>query len=109
MLPELGHDSMSVQSNVFHALINILDIRRQEPCFHPDNQQQVVELGAGLFAFYREDKNSQRCLLAVHNLTAVFQKTELPQAFQNCHDLLSEAPVDNLVLKPYQCLWLVSE
>lgn len=107
LLPELNNDPMSVQSNVFHALINILNIRKEEVCFHPDNPQAVVQSGAGIFAFRRQDKHSGRTLLAVHNLTPAFQTITPPESFEASYDLLSGTPVDNFSMKPYQCLWLV--
>ena len=107
LLPELEHDPMSVQSNVFHALIQILSIRKQEVCFHPDNGQTVVELGSGLFAFVRRDKQSTRSLMAIHNLTSVFQSIELPDDYQNSFDLLTQSSFEDHTLKPYQCLWLI--
>ncbi|AMO54503.1 alpha-amylase family glycosyl hydrolase [Endozoicomonas montiporae] len=108
LLPELDHDPMSVQSNVFHALIGILNRRKQEPCFHPDNTQTVVEMGTGLFAFRRTDQHSFRSVLAIHNLTAVFQKIELPAEDQKSVDLLTGSTFEDLTLKPYQCVWLVN-
>ena len=109
LMPELDHDPMSVQSNVFHALIAILNIRKKEMCFHPDNPQTVVEMGTGLFAFMRKNRQTDCSVLAIHNLTTVFQKVVLPSNNKTYIDLLTGLEVNDLTLKPYQCVWLADK
>ncbi|MGI9276384.1 MAG: alpha-amylase, partial [Endozoicomonas sp.] len=104
LLPELDNP-ISMQSMVFHAMKDILAIRQQDPCFHPDNPQQVIAVSPGVLAFIRTDKNSNRELLALHNLTMVYQKLDLPE-YMDWFDLLSGERVEDIQMKPYQSLWL---
>lgn len=98
---------------VFEALTLRLKTRRQEPCFHPDVPQKIIDLGPHLFAFLRGPLPDGRRLLAVHNVTDQSHPLNLPEAWANHHwrDLLGriDPDLESPVLKPYRSCWLVSQ
>ncbi|WP_141317836.1 sugar phosphorylase [Halomonas halmophila] len=96
---------------VFKSLTRMLDARRQEPCFHPDAPQRVLDTPPSLIALQRGPTADGRRLIAVHNVTDRPQPLELPELAQGqWHDLLAQAPWNHEeTLAPYRSLWLVSE
>lgn len=108
----------TLQHQVFESLRELLRTRRHEPCFHPDNPQQVIDISNGLFAVLRTDGDTGRKLLAIHNVTSSPQDLTLqdrPDLSDEArwHDLVSNKPVEDILplvtLQPYQFMWLVEE
>ncbi|WP_348815467.1 sugar phosphorylase [Halomonas sp. H10-59] len=94
---------------VFFALTRRLEIRRREPCFHPDAAQTVIPTPPELLAIQRGPLDDGRRLLAIHNVTDRPQPLVLDGLDQSgWQDLLEGGawrPVDTLA--PYRSLWLV--
>ncbi|GGW67390.1 sugar phosphorylase [Vreelandella hamiltonii] len=102
--------------DVFHALRRLLDLRRQEPCFHPNVPQQVISTPAELLAIERGPLADGRCLLALFNVTdrrialdqggeALTQRLQ-QHAWQPLDTSSSLHPLASL--PPYAVLWLVA-
>ncbi|MYL22465.1 alpha-amylase [Halomonas alkaliantarctica] len=97
--------------DVFFALKRLLDVRRREPCFHPDAAQRVLQTPATLLAFERGPLTDGRRLLAIHNVTDTPQPLDaLAGVFNDkrWEDIASHdtwAATDTL--PPYAGLWLV--
>jgi glycosidase len=96
---------------------HLIQLRRNEPCFHPDNPQFILDVDNSLFVILREDRKSRRRILAVHNVTAntvnlegLVHLVELQGiSWNNLNEQVMLA--DELyrqTLKPYQFLWLVA-
>lgn len=96
---------------VFEGLTRRLAVRREEPCFHPDVPQRVVETPPELLALMRGPLPDGRRLLAIHNVTDAPQPLALEAlADGNWFELLEQAPwVAQDSLAPYRCLWLVQK
>jgi len=101
---------------VFYKLKRIIGIRTAEACFHPECDQEVIDVSTGVFAFLRKDKASGRKLLALYNLTCAPQKVTMKSrpdlSDKPCwFDLISESPLNmilpSVTLHPYQFMWLV--
>jgi len=101
---------------VFNELKRIIAIRSSEPCFHPENTQQVIDISAGIFGLLRHDKKSGRRLLALFNVTCAPQPITIkdnPELSDEVawHDLITDSPLENILpaisLQPYQFMWLV--
>ena len=107
LLSELGNP-VSIQSMIFKALKEIIEIRKKESCFHPDNLQEILDLAPGIFAFSRIEQKTGKRLIAIHNLTHTHIKLSLHK-FQGWFDLLSKSHFISEHLKPYETLWLVSK
>jgi len=102
---------------VFQELQRLLAIRQEQAAFHPDAHQQLANLGAPFFAFWRISTDERQALLAVSNLTDKLQSVSLADQVghfpgNNWFDLLSDAlefdPAVELTLRPYQTVWLAN-
>ena len=110
-LDELLDSRNTPTREVFLALKRRLDIRRGEPCFHPDADQQVLDTPASLLAIQRGPLADGRRLLAIYNVTDKRQPLALPAlAEHDWHDLLEDCACATppSELGPYRSLWLVS-
>jgi len=103
---------------VFNELKRIIKIRRNEPCFHPENGQEVIEVNRGIFAILRTQNTSNRKLLALYNVTAVPQQITIsgkPELSDNAdwHDLITSSDITTILplisLQPYQVMWLIDK
>ncbi|XUO84732.1 sugar phosphorylase [Halomonas sp. KM007] len=102
--------------DVFHALRRLLDLRRQEPCFHPNVPQQVISTPAELLAIERGPLANGRRLLALFNVTD--RRIALDQGGEALTQRLQQhawQPLDTssslhppASLPPYAVLWLVA-
>jgi len=115
-LTELLDNPHTPNSEVFKWTKQLIDIRSNETCFHPDNPQQVIEINHSLFAFMRTDRNSQRKLFAIYNLTSAPQEISLPGRPELTDkpawfDLVTQTELTDILpsttLQPYQFVWLV--
>ena len=115
-LIELLDNPHTPNSEVFKWTKQLIDIRSNETCFHPDNPQQVIEINNSLFAFIRSDRNSQRKLFAIYNLTSAPQEISLPGRPELTDkpawfDLVTQTELTDILpsttLQPYQFVWLV--
>ena len=102
--------------DVFHALHRLLEQRRQEPCFHPNAPQRVIETPPELLAIERGPLRNGRRLLALYNVTDV--KFDLAHAGDALNQALTQhhwQPLDPLTahheetLPPYAVRWLAAE
>ncbi|HHH38874.1 MAG TPA: alpha-amylase [Sedimenticola sp.] len=112
-LERLLQEPGSPQALVFDELRRRLRIRRQQPAFHPESDQQTLDLGSDLFALWRSTKFQR--ILAVSNMTERVVSVDLPA--HPCdgpgalwRDLIGArdypSGVGHIVLVPYQSLWL---
>ena len=102
--------------DVFHALHRLLEQRRQEPCFHPNAAQRVIETPPELLAIERGPLSNGRRLLAVYNVTdGTFDLTQAGEALNqaltqhNWQSLDPLTPQHEATLPPYAVRWLVAE
>ena len=102
--------------DVFHALHRLLEQRRQEPCFHPNAPQRVIDTPPELLAIERGPLRNGRRLLALYNVTDV--KFDLAHAGDALNQALTQyhwQPLDPLTahheetLPPYAVRWLVAD
>jgi sucrose phosphorylase len=103
-------DPDSFRSAIFHAYLHLINIRSQQPAFHPKAAFEVLELGPSLFALKRETTEQViYCLTNIsgRQLKLDNQRESLPAV---CYDLLSGKKVmtTNLRFQPYQSFWLIN-
>lgn len=101
---------------VFHELKHVIEIRKAEPCFHPNSEQEIIDVSPGLFTIIRKDENTGRQLLAIYNVTAVAQAITLKDRPDlsdqtDWHDIVSDTKLPGILpsvsLQPYQFMWLI--
>ena len=102
--------------DVFHALHRLLTQRRQEPCFHPNAPQRVIDTPSELLALERGPLPNGRRLLALYNVTD--GKVDLTHAGDALHQTLTQhdwQPIGSAsthhdaTLPPYAVCWLVAD
>jgi glycosidase len=101
---------------VFRAYRRILQIRREQPAFHPDGRQTVLPLSDGLFGLEREAPGGGQRMLVLFNFTAQSQSLPLQgivQGIESADEVLGESDVriqgGYLLLPPYAAYWFSFE
>jgi len=102
--------------DVFHALSRLLELRRTEPCFHPNTTQRVLTTPPEVLAIERGPLSDGRRLLALFNVT----DTLLP--LDNVGEALEQAlnqhawraldlqnAQEERALPPYAIRWMVAD
>lgn len=102
--------------DIFGALCRLLELRREEPCFHPRAAQRALPAPAELLAIERGPLTNGRRLLALFNVTdRPIELTETGEALSemlNTHTWQSLDPnldwAAQTSLPPYAIRWLVA-
>ena len=114
-LLEVPESSTSILMNEYSRRIKI---RRDQPAFHPDAEQLVLDLDDHLLGIMRVGENGQK-IVALYNFTKTFRTVNgaflralLGSDVDQWVDLLSTYPLTQengeLKLKPYACHWLTT-
>lgn len=112
-LSELLDSRSTPTRESFTSLKRRLELRANEPCFHPESPQRVLDTPPGLFAIQRGPLPDGRRLLAIYNISEKRQPLDLPELDENpWYDVLKDGtpwdPKERDILRPYRSLWLVS-
>lgn len=104
-------DKTSLRHQVFEGYKTLLAIRQQEPAFHPNGEQTVLDVHPAVFGVERVSLNGRSHVICLQNVSNQTLALTLDQdgAYR---DLLSgdvmvgENGRLSLVLAPYQVMWL---
>ena len=99
----------SIRQQVFQQYRTLLDVRRNEPVFHPLQAQNILDVDAGVFALERTSSDGTSRIMALHNVTGAMLEISLPHQEGTWRDLLSDMMWDgdsSMTLAPYQICWL---
>jgi sucrose phosphorylase len=111
-------DPKSIASQVFSGYKQMLRARKENPAFHPNAPQQVLDLGDQVFAVFRSDFNRIHKVLCIINITQEYISPDLnPITSTISHarkwtDLISHKSFvtsgdpPKISLEGYQYLWL---
>jgi sucrose phosphorylase len=108
-------DEFSLRHHVFQRYTQLLQARSASSAFHPHGEQQVLDYGEAIFALLRTSPDGDQRVLCLHNisnqpqLVMVNWKTVIHSSSGSLMDLITQTEhlLDgNVVLKPYQTLWL---
>lgn len=107
-------DKESTHAKVFDEIRRLLDIRKQQPAFHPNATQFTLHLGTQVFAFWRQSMNRDQSIFCLSNVTADSQLINLADinliSTDNWRDLISNESFTDLgcqlSIAPYQTLWI---
>ena len=99
---------------VFQRMKELIRIRTRQPAFHPNTVQFTLQLGDDVFGFWRQSRNRDQSIFCLHNVTD--HEIGIPLSsinlisFDTWVDLVGGEEFENfrhdLVLKPYQYMWL---
>ncbi|RMG30062.1 MAG: DUF3459 domain-containing protein [Gammaproteobacteria bacterium] len=106
VLERLLDDDASHHACVFREMLHLLRIRRDQPAFHPDTPQEVLDVPTTCFALRRESRPGGQVIDVVANLTDVPQQIGLDGV--EGKDLLSGEEIrgGSIALAPYQVRWI---
>ncbi len=104
----------SHNSQVLHQLKTLINIRKQQPAFHPNATQFTLHINDQIFAFWRQSLDRRQSIFCLNNISDSPQTVLLSSInliiTDHWHDLISGIQLDNsakeLVMAPYQTLWL---
>jgi sucrose phosphorylase len=114
------NDENSLRDQVFHSYARLLQARSNSSAFHAHGKQQILECGDAVFALLRISPDEDQHVLCLHNVSNQTQqfKTDLKNIAGSSADRFSnlitgqliDNPLNrNLILKPYQTLWIRKE
>jgi sucrose phosphorylase len=111
-LESLMDNPDSETGKVFPRYRRLLQIRRNQPAFHPEAPQRMLATTAGVFGLERTALDGSQRILALFNFTATTQSiaaSVLPGDLDSWHELIgeyrAEHSVSGLQLPPYATFW----
>ena len=114
-------DPANMHCQVFHQYQRLLQIRSEEPAFHPRARQKILNLSDAVFALERESLDGFSKVLVLVNITA---KHTVITIDVDEHDFYGEIKINDLIsgkthnndqsqlvvnLQPYQAAWLKAQ
>lgn len=110
-------DPDSHHHQVLNALSALLEIRKQQPAFHPNATQFTLQLRSQLLGFWRQSLNRRQSIFCISNITDQMQDLTLATINlidnQPWYDLISGRELDTAIpimtLHPYQTVWITNQ
>ena len=102
------------ESKIYNKLKELLLIRRNQPAFHPNALQFTLHLGNELYGIWRQSIDKTQSIFCITNITEQIVTLSLLDInlddADKWHDLITQKAVEdnisNIMLKPYQTVWL---
>ncbi len=103
-------------ARVLKKLKKLIKIRKQQAAFHPNATQFTLHICDQVFAFWRQSMDRRQSIFCLNNISAETQHVSLTSinlvSTDHWRDLISGLDIiseqEELVLKPYQTLWLTN-
>lgn len=98
---------------VFNELTRRIIIRKENPLFSPNVNQEIVNVSDKLFIIKRYHDEEE--LIALFNISSNMLSLKIGEVSINLtevYDLISEeefSDINDIVMAPYQCRWLISD
>ena len=107
-------DDKSINNQVYKSIINLINIRKKQPAFHPNAIQFTFNLGKNFFGIWRQSLDKKQSIFSVTNVTNIFQYLDLTELnlieSEKWWDLISSKDIDDIkstiALKAYQTVWI---
>lgn len=104
----------SQHRKVHDRMINLLNIRKQQPAFHPNATQFTLQLGTQIFGFWRQSIDRRQSIFCIFNVTDGPQNIRLSDmnliGTDTWFDLISGDTMClediEYQLSPYQSMWI---
>jgi sucrose phosphorylase len=109
-------DPSSPHARVLRKLLRLIELRKEQPAFHPNATQFTLHLGDQVFAFWRQSNDRRRSVFCLHNVSGEEQRIPLASinliGTEDWFDLISgdslESEAAELVLAPHQSVWIAN-
>lgn len=109
-------DPGSHHHEVFYQLRRLIQLRREQPAFHPNATQFTLHLGEQIFAFWRQSIDRRQSIFCLNNISDETQSVPLSSinliGTDKWKDLISdqffEDMLGSITLEPYQTLWITN-
>jgi len=110
-------DTHSHHYHVLQHLKRLIAIRKQQPAFHPNATQFTLHISDKVFAFWRQSMDRRQSIFCLTNISDEPQQLSLAcinLVTTDCwRDLVSDTELINtqedLLLSPYQVVWLTNQ
>lgn len=107
----------SSHTKVLQSLKNLIQIRKQQSAFHPNATQFTLHISEHVFAFWRQSIDRRQNIFCLSNISDTPQTVSLTSinlvATDHWRDLISDTTInqeqEELLLAPYQTLWLSNQ
>lgn len=113
-LQDVLNNNASQHHKVLDKMKKLIDIRKQQPAFHPNAIQFTLHLGLQLFGFWRQSLDRRQSIFCISNISNESQILRLGElnlvVTEPWQDLLTGTRIDDITeevtLTPYQTIWL---
>ncbi|WP_336803904.1 alpha-amylase family glycosyl hydrolase [Erwinia aphidicola] len=98
----------SLRYRVWYALSQLVQVRKRQPAFHPDNPMHIADSDNSLLVMQRQARDEKESLWCVYNLSGKTVSYTLPEA-RWYRDVANDERVDGhqgLELAPWSFRWL---
>jgi sucrose phosphorylase len=115
-LSEVLNEENSPHRRVFEKQKYLIALRKAQPAFHPNATQFTLHLGDQLFGFWRQSRNREQSIFCISNISKQAQLLSLADVnliiTNQWRDLISGHRYsdlsENIMLKPYQTVWIAN-
>lgn len=109
-------DPYSQHHKVLHKMLELIDIRKAQPAFHPNATQFTLQLGDECFGFWRQSPDRRQSIFCISNITNEPIDIRLSDInlinTDDWYDLISDDVISldstYLRLSPYRTVWLTN-
>ncbi len=109
-------DPNSQHRLVIDSLKALINLRKQQPAFHPNATQFTLQLGDQLFGFWRQSIDRKQSIFCINNITNQPHTMRVSEinliVTDHWYDLISGHVFDDseqtFTLDPYQTLWITN-
>jgi len=106
----------SPHASVLKKLLVLIQLRKEQPAFHPNATQFTLHVGDQVFAFWRQSWDRRRNVFCLHNVSDEEQRISVATmnliGTEDWFDLISGESLaedaSEVTLAPYQSLWLAN-
>jgi sucrose phosphorylase len=104
----------SQHTKVHDRMITLLNIRKEQPAFHPNATQFTLQLGEQIFGFWRQSMDRRQSIFCIYNVSDELQIMRLSDlnliGTDSWYDLISAQTISledlEYKLSPYQSMWI---
>ena len=89
---------------IFSTYLKLIEIRKSQSAFSPQASQTVMDIHEGIFAYIRENIQTNESILVMTNVSP--KRIELSFDFHSIDIITKQKIHGNFSIEPYQYMWL---